>query len=134
MRLLPFLLLAASLPAQESYLGNLAPIMRSIQKDAGFPLDYEHRGGQSVEQWRARGRAEVERCLSYSPRIAPLDLKVHAVVKRAGYEIRVVSFAGSPHYRIPAYLLVPDGSGRRPAVVALHDHGGWFVHGKEKLV
>ena len=39
-----------------------------------------------------------------------------------------------PHYRIPAYLLVPEGKGPFPGVVALHDHGGWFFHGKEKLV
>ena len=31
--------------------------------------------------------------------------------------------------------LVPDlGKGPYPGVVALHDHGGWFYHGKEKLV
>ena len=65
----------------------------------------------------------------------PLDLKVHATVKRDGYEIRVISFAGAAHYRVPAFLLVPSGgAARRPAVVALHDHGGWFFHGKEKLV
>jgi dienelactone hydrolase len=64
-----------------------------------------------------------------------LDTKVHAVEKREGYELRVISFAGSAHYRIPAYLLVPTrGPGPFPAAVALHDHGGWFFHGKEKLV
>jgi dienelactone hydrolase len=119
----------------ESYLGNLAPVIRSIQKERGFPMDYAHRQGLSVEEWRTRGRAEVQRALSYSPKTVPLDAKVHAVEKRAGYELRVISFAGSAHYRIPAYLLVPTaGRGPFPAAVALHDHGGWFVHGKEKLV
>jgi dienelactone hydrolase len=135
MRYLPLLLLAPCLGAQESYLGNLAPVMRSIQSERGFPLDYQHRNGLPVKEWRARGRAELDRRLSYSPKTVPLDLKVHSVVKRTGYEIRVVSFAGSPHYRVPAYLLVPDRCRRGcPAVVALHDHGGWFMHGKEKLV
>ena len=98
-------------------------------------MDYAHRQGLSVEEWRARGRAEVQRALSYAPKSVALGMKVHSVEKRAGYELRVISFAGSPHYRIPAYLLVPAASaGPFPAVVALHDHGGWFVHGKEKLV
>ena len=119
----------------ESYLGNLTPVIRSIQKERGFPMDYAHRQGISVEEWRARGRAEVQRALSYSPKTVPLDVKVHAVEKRAGYELRIISFAGSASYRIPAYLLVPtEGPGPFPAAVALHDHGGWFVHGKEKLV
>ena len=122
-------------PRTESYLGNLAPVMRSIQQERGFPMDYAHRQGITVEQWRARGRAEVLRALSYSPKTVPLDVKVDRVEKRSGYELRVISFAGSAHYRIPAYLLVPTSSaGPFPAAVALHDHGGWFFHGKEKLV
>lgn len=118
----------------ESYLGNLAPIARSIQKERGFPLEYARRGELSVDEWRRRGRAEVQAQLSYWPKTVPLDLEVHAVAKRQGYEIRTISFAGSPHYRVPAYLLVPAGRGPFPGVVALHDHGGWFFHGKEKLV
>jgi len=119
----------------ESFMGNLAPIMRSIQKERGFPMDYAHKRGMSLKEWRARGRAELERALSYSPKPVPLDIQVHNVEKRDGYELRVISFAGSAHYRIPAYLLVPTGRpGPFPAAVALHDHGGWFFHGKEKLV
>lgn len=119
----------------ESYLGNLAPIARSIHRERGFPLEFASRKGVGVEEWRRRGRAEVQRCLSYSPRPVPLDLQVHGVVQREGYQVRRVSFAGSAHYRVPAFLLVPDKPGAKcPAVVALHDHGGWFYHGKEKLV
>jgi dienelactone hydrolase len=132
------LVAAVVVPAQqqrtESWLGNLAPVARSIQQERGFPLAYERRGNLGVEEWRRRGRAAVQRFLSYSPKPVPLDLKVQSVEKRDGYELRVVSFAGSSHYRVPAYLLVPNGGGKRAGVVALHDHGGWFFHGKEKLV
>jgi dienelactone hydrolase len=128
-------LVAAQQTQPESYLGNLAPVIRSIQKDQGFPMDYAHRKGLSVDAWRARGRAEIQRALSYAPKPVALDTKVHAIEKRQGYELRVISFAGSAHYRIPAYLLVPtERKGPFPAAVALHDHGGWFFHGKEKLV
>lgn len=136
------LLLALLLPCvwaqdqrTESFLGNLAPLIRSLQQEQGFSMDYAHRGGLTVAEWRRRGRAEVQRELSFSPEPAPLDLKVQSVVKRDGYEIRIVSFAGTKHYRVPAYLLVPTtGKGPYPGLVALHDHGGWFYHGKEKLV
>lgn len=118
----------------ESFLGNLAPIVRSIHEERGFPMDYAHRQGVSVAEWRRRGRAEVARTLTYSPKAVPIDLQVDSVVKRDGYEVRKISFAGSAHYRAPAFLLVPDRKGPHPGVVALHDHGGWFYHGKEKLV
>ncbi len=140
MRHLALSLIAASIACaqanrNESWLGNLAPIARSIHRERGFPMDYQHRNGVSVEEWRRRGRTEVTRFLSYFPKPVPLDLRIHSVVKRDGYEVRTISFAGSAHYRVPAYLLVPNGrAGKRPAVVALHDHGGWFYHGKEKLV
>ena len=133
---LPFLF-ACSLTAQhqESWLGNLAPIAKSIQRERGFPMEFARKGSLSVEDWRKRGRAEVAAALSYSPKAVPLDIKTHSVLKRDGYEIRTISFAGSSHYRVPAYLLVPTaGRGPYPGVVALHDHGGWFMHGKEKLV
>ena len=120
--------------ATESYLGNLAPIARSIQQERGFPLEYAQRGALAVDAWRDRARAEVQNQLSYWPREVPLDVQVHAIARRKGFELRTISFAGSPHYRIPAYLLVPEGRGPFPGVVALHDHGGWFFHGKEKLV
>jgi dienelactone hydrolase len=119
----------------ESFLGNLAPIVQSIHDEQGFPLAFANRGALSVEEWRRRGRAEIERTLSYSPKGVPLDVRVHETLPRTGYEIRRISFAGSPHYRVPAFLLVPTtGKGPYPAVVALHDHGGWYFRGKEKLV
>jgi len=132
-------MLLPSLHAQqertESYLGSLAPVVRSIQKDQGFPLSYENRRGLPLKEWKRKGRVEVQRAMSCWPKSVPLDLKVHTVERREGYEVRTVSFAGSPHYRIPAYLLAPTvGKGPYPAIVALHDHAAWFSHGKEKLV
>src|SRR5512139_1836674 len=86
-------------PAEESFIGNLAPIVKSIHEERGFPMDYAHRQGLNVNEWRRRGRAEVQRCLSYAPKAVPLDVQVHSVVKREGYEVRMISFAGSAHYR-----------------------------------
>src|SRR5687768_2197987 len=68
MRILFYLLslgiVLAQDPRTESYLGNLAPVIRSIQQERDFPMDYAHRQGMSVGEWRARGRAELQRTLS----------------------------------------------------------------------
>lgn len=122
-------------PRTESSMGSLAPVMRSMQRETAFRLDYRHRGGLPLEDWRRRGREEVARALSYAPQSLPLDLRVHARIARPGYELRTISFAGTSFYRIPALLLAPTkGKGPYPGVVALHDHGGYFFHGKEKVV
>ena len=44
-------------------------------------------------------------------------------------------FNTTPDLRVPAYVLIPKGLKRpAPAVVALHDHGGFYFWGKEKIV
>jgi dienelactone hydrolase len=109
--------------------------MRAIQKETDFRLAYRKRGRMSLAEWRRAGREAIGRALSFAPRVVPLDLRVESRERREGYELRRVSFAGSGFYRIPALLLVP-AAGKPPyaGVVALHDHGGYFMHGKEKVV
>jgi hypothetical protein len=129
------LIRAQAIETPEGFLGSLTPIMERIQRERGYAFDYEHKGNLSVEQWRKRGRAAVERSLSYEPKMVPLDIQVHRTEKRDGYEFRLISFAGSAQYRIPAFLLVPEsGKPPYPAVVAFHDHGAYFYFGKEKIV
>src|SRR5688572_15171247 len=112
-----FLLATMSMPGlaqderSESLLGSLAPVMNAIHQDRGFPMDFSHKGKLSVNEWRDRGRAEVQRAFAYSPPKVSLDIKTHSITKRDGYVIRSISFAGSPYYRIPAYLLIPEGQG-----------------------
>jgi len=84
----------------ESYMGSLAPVMRSIQKENDFRMDYFHCKGLPPGGWRRNGRAEVHRTLSYSPASVPLDVKVQSTIRREGYEVKTISFAGSPHYRL----------------------------------
>ena len=44
-------------------------------------------------------------------------------------------FNTTPDLRIPAYVLIPKGLTKpAPAIVALHDHGGFYLWGKEKVV
>lgn len=47
-----------------------------------------------------------------------------------------IEFSSSSTHRIGGYLLVPKNrcTGPLPAVVALHDHGAYYLRGKEKLV
>src|SRR5262249_6180097 len=54
----------------------------------------------------------------------PLDLSTQRTVREAGVKSREISFKGAAGETIPAYLVVPRGKGRHPAVIYAHGSGG----------
>jgi hypothetical protein len=62
------------------------------------------------------------------------DMKLIAEEQRNGYKARKIEIRLSRYYAVPAYVLIPDGKGPFPAVNVLHDHGGHFYIGKEKII
>jgi dienelactone hydrolase len=99
-----------------------------------FPLAYRAEGDLSFDAWRVQARAKFLECLLTPPPATPFAPQILAVEKRDGYEARKLAFNVSADCRIPAYLLVPEGKGPFPAIIALHDHGAHFSIGKEKVV
>lgn len=97
-------------------------------------LSFEGNQWSDMEQWKALGKGKVTELLRYHPKPAPLDAVTHSMQQRDGYRLEKVSYASGKGVRIPAYLLIPDGEGPFPGVVALHDHGGFYYWGKEKIV
>src|SRR5437773_11734479 len=54
-------------PASVNFLGNLKPILASIQEETGFPMHYAQRNRLSLEVRRRRGRAAVGPTPAYAP-------------------------------------------------------------------
>jgi dienelactone hydrolase len=86
------------------------------------------------EQWRSHARARLREALGVLPEPVPLDVEKVSEEDRGTYTATRVRFSVDRSFRTEAYLLVPHGSGPFPAVTALHDHGGFYLWGKEKLV
>jgi len=85
--------------------------------------------------WTERARAVLLADFHYSP--PPCDPKPEFRDRTdcGQYTREHVTINTAPDIRVSAYLLVPKGAtGRLPALVALHDHGGYYFWGKEKLV
>ncbi len=61
------------------------------------------------------------------------DIKILESEQRDGYTCHLIEYPVNEDI-VSAYLLEPDGAGKRPALVLLHDHGARFDIGKEKLV
>lgn len=87
------------------------------------------------EQWRITAKAKVTELLSYSPVDVPLDAQTVSTAERDGYIQHEVLFNTSGNVRVAGSLLIPmRGKRPFPAVIALHDHSGYYDCGREKLI
>lgn len=107
----------------------------SIKSELTYPLAWGNSDITDFDTWRATARAKViELMLAPPPRARDYDVRVIAEEKRDGYTARKIEFNLTGYSRVSAYVLVPDGEGPFPAVVALHDHGAHYTIGKEKMI
>jgi dienelactone hydrolase len=126
---------ASSGPDSGSDIGSLYPFVKSQAVTGEFPLSFLRKEFTDLQAWKARARAKVLELLHYAP--PPCDPRAEVVerVDRGDYVQERVLFNTTPDIRVPAFVLVPKRAKRpAPALVALHDHGGFYVWGKEKLV
>jgi dienelactone hydrolase len=99
-----------------------------------FPDSWSSGRYGSFDAWRACARARLDEVLGLLPGEVPFDAQILRREDRGSYEATLLSFAVDPAFRTEAYLLMPNGSGPFPGMLALHDHGAFYLWGKEKLV
>ena len=126
---------AATPAADESDIGSLYPFVQKLADSASMPLSYLRPEFRSLAEWQKRARAAVLAKLLYSPPTAKPDAVTIGRDDRGDYTEERVTFQTTPLLRVPALVLVPKRTrGPAPGIVALHDHGGFYLWGKEKLV
>lgn len=138
-----FFYLFASLPLTAQitgwgyeYQGEIPIYIDSLQSQLTYPLAYRNKDvATSNEEWRKEAQAKVWECMGVlPPRPESWDMEVLAEEQRDGYKAQQIEFSLSKWYRVKAYLLIPDGKGKHPAVNVLHDHGAHLTIGKEKVI
>jgi len=73
--------------------------------------------------------------MSYRPEAVNPKPRVLDRIDRGDYIREQLTFWTTPDVEVPAYFFIPKRAKFPvPAVVALHDHGGFYYWGKEKLV
>jgi dienelactone hydrolase len=117
----------------DDLLGSLAPFVRSQTKQPS--LSFLGPQFNDLTGWKASARDALLGHLSYSPEPVQPDPQLLSRTDRGEYIEELLWFGTAPNVRVPAYLLIPKHRKLpAPALVALHDHGAFYVWGKEKLV
>ncbi len=106
-----------------------------MQATLTYPMAWGNSPIKQFDVWRNEARHCVFDAMQMAPPAAT-DRKVEVIAteRRDGYEARKLRFNLSEFTRAEAYYLVPDGKGPFPTVILLHDHGGHYMIGKEKMV
>jgi dienelactone hydrolase len=100
-----------------------------------FPLSFLNRRFRSLRTWKKTARGKLLELLHYAPRACDPAAQIVERVDCGDYVREKIWFNTTPDVRVPAFVLVPKPAPKRaPAIVALHDHGGFYLWGKEKIV
>jgi len=122
-------------PMSGSDAGSLFPFIQSQAVKQDFRLSFLRDEFPNVKTWKRKARGRLLELLHYAPPKCDPRPEVAEKTDRGDYIQEKIHFNTTPDIRVPAYLLVPKMTGLpAPAIVALHDHGGFYLWGKEKLV
>ncbi|WP_165972294.1 alpha/beta hydrolase family protein [Paenibacillus piri] len=87
------------------------------------------------EQWKTIAKSHLFKLLNYFPEPAPLDAKVLNVFEKADFIQEEIEFSTAKNVRVRGTLLIPRGNGKTfPAIIGIHDHGGFYYLGREKII
>ena len=135
---LVFLLIPFASHSQErgyEVIGGMPTFYGELKATLTYPLAWGNAPDTDFDAWRNHARAQLLECMSSAPPKADaFNAEILEEEQREGYVAKKLLLNLSAWSRVPAYLLVPDGVGRCPAVLLLHDHGAHFTIGKEKMI
>src|SRR5918995_1682764 len=128
---------AAEMPPADtgSDIGSLYPFVKSQAVAGEFPLSFLQPEFTDLEAWKRQARGKLLELLHYEPPACDPRAEMVERVDRGDYVQEKVQFNTTPDIRVPAFVLIPKkGAKPAPGIVALHDHGGFYFWGKEKLL
>lgn len=114
-------------------LGTHWDLFEKISTQCTPKLSYLNEQFTDPKAWTEEARAAFKQCFHHGETF-PLEPEVVEKVDCGDFIRERVVIANTAGFRAAMYLLVPKNlTGPAPAIVALHDHGGYYFWGKEKL-
>ena len=115
--------------------GEIPTYVEQLKQELTYPMAWGNSPIKNFSKWKKVVREKVLECMMAPPKAASSwNMQVLEEEQRDGYKAQKIAFNINTYSRITAYLLVPDGSGKHPAVNLLHDHGAHLFIGKEKMI
>lgn len=122
-------------PAAGADLGSLFSTVEALAGSAEYPFSFLTGRFKTLDAFKAAGRERVLDAFAYRPEKVEPKAEVIDRADLGEYVREKVVFSTAPHFRVPAYVLIPKGlKGPAPAVLDLHSHGGMYLFGKEKVI
>jgi dienelactone hydrolase len=99
-------------------------------------LSFLSKDWPDVNEWRKQARKKVLELMNFFPQDTLLNSSVDFSQSKDGLVFEEISYDMPYGPRTHGFFMYPEGAKKRklPAIVALHDHGGFFYYGKEKIV
>ena len=121
--------------ASGSHIGNLYPFVQKQADRSTLELSFLQPKFRDLKQWQKQARAKVFEHLFYVPPAVAPQPQIIRRTDRGDYTEEYLTFQTTPDLRVPAYVLVPKNVKLpAPGIVVLHDHGAFYLWGKEKVV
>lgn len=122
------------MPDTGSHIGSIWPFVEAHAAQRSFPLSFLNARFKDVEGWKQEARRRFLDMLLYAPERVDPEPETLERVDCGEFWRERVTFRTTPEIRVPAFVLVPKNAKLpAPGIVALHDHGGFYLWGKEKL-
>jgi dienelactone hydrolase len=122
-------------PADAPHIGNLYAFVQQQADRSRLELSFLQPRFTDLPSWQTTARARVFDHLLYAPTPTPPNPTLIGRTVKGDYVEEYLTFQTTPDIRVPAYVLIPSQATRpAPALVVLHDHGGFYLWGKEKVV
>ena len=121
--------------SMKSDIGNMYGELNALSLTNNSRLNFAGENRVSGEDGGDTGRKVLFELLNCRYASVPLNPLTHTVCVREQYSEEEVEFDTAAGVRAKGTLLVPENGGAPfPAIVAMHDHGGFYYYGKEKVV
>ena len=125
---------AAGPASDEPHLGNLYPFVQQQADSSPIALSFLRPEFRSLPKWQKTARARVLDRLLYSPAPYQPDAEMLRRNERPEFTVEHLRLQTTPGVHVPALLAIPKNAKLpAPGVVLLHDHGGFYLWGKEKV-
>ena len=120
-------------PIDASDVGGYHPFIQRYADARPISLSYLARSWPDRIAWSDRGRSKMAELLAYRVESVAPEPDLLETRRGDGLTRHRIRLNVTADRTTEAFLLIPDGlSTPAPAVVVLHDHGGFYYFGKEK--